>query len=81
MIGNYLSIYAVIFLGQAIAYPCVQVNNYKIFLNNQKKASLLVSGLWGIFYYKELRSYQIVVWFFSACLVLGALGILSQMHT
>jgi glucose uptake protein GlcU len=64
--GNFLSIYGVLLLGQATAYPSVQ-------------AGLIVSGLWGIFYYKELKKWQILIWFASAFIALGGIVLLSQM--
>jgi len=65
-IGNYMSTYSVLLLGQAIGYPAVQV-------------SLIVSGLWGILYYKELSRTQMVVWFVSAATSLGGIAVLAQM--
>ncbi len=65
--GNYLSIYGVLLLGQSIAYPSVQT-------------SLLVSGLWGILYYRELKGKQIIVWIASAIVALGGVVVLSQVH-
>ena len=50
--GNYCSIYATLYLGQTIGYPLVQCN-------------LLVAGLWGIFYYHEIRG-----WFLVSCFLL-----------
>lgn len=38
-IGNYFSIYAVLELGEGLGYGCVQ-------------GAIIVSGLWGILYYK-----------------------------
>ena len=49
--GNYCSIYATLFLGQTIGYPLVQ-------------CSLLVAGLWGIFYYKEITGWADIAFFF-----------------
>jgi len=63
--GNFLSIYAVILISESIAYPSVQ-------------AALLVGGLWGIFYYKELNGAQATVWFISAAVTLGGIVLLSQ---
>jgi len=63
-IGNFCSIYAVLYLGEAVGYPSVQ-------------ASLIVSGLWGIFYYKEFKGVQIIYFLSSALLTLGGIGILS----
>jgi len=66
-IGNYFSIYGVLYLGQSIAYPCVQT-------------SLIVSGIWGIFYYKELAGKQIVIWICSAVVTLCGVVVLSLVH-
>lgn len=51
--GNLFSIYAVLVLGEAVAYPALQT-------------SLVISGLWGIIYYKELKGKYIVVFIFFA---------------
>jgi hypothetical protein len=60
-IGNVGSIVACQRLGQAVGYSASQ-------------AALLVSGLWGIFYYKEITNSSIIVnWFLSA--VVTVLGI------
>eukprot|EP01097_Dermamoeba_algensis_P005328 TRINITY_DN3385_c0_g1_i1.p1 TRINITY_DN3385_c0_g1~~TRINITY_DN3385_c0_g1_i1.p1 ORF type:complete len:381 (-),score=64.72 TRINITY_DN3385_c0_g1_i1:323-1465(-) len=65
--GNFFATYAVIFLGIGIGYPSVQ-------------ASLIISGLWGILYYRELKGFwSISLWFVSAFLTLGTVVFLSQL--
>lgn len=55
--GNFCSLYAVSTLGQGVGYSLVQ-------------ASVMVSGLWGILYYKEMAGEPILYWAF-ACLICG----------
>ncbi len=65
--GNFCSIYAVIALGQSIGYPSVQ-------------SSMIVSGLWGIIYYRELRGWKpILCWVVAALVALAGIALLSQM--
>eukprot|EP01114_Cavostelium_apophysatum_P013446 TRINITY_DN3260_c0_g1_i1.p1 TRINITY_DN3260_c0_g1~~TRINITY_DN3260_c0_g1_i1.p1 ORF type:complete len:349 (+),score=8.01 TRINITY_DN3260_c0_g1_i1:84-1130(+) len=64
-LGNYLSIYGIMFLGQSIAGPSVQ-------------AGLVVSGLWGILLYRELKGLQIVIWAISAVLAMSGIVLLGQ---
>jgi glucose uptake protein GlcU len=61
-VGNFASIIAVTFLGQGIGYSACQMQ-------------LLVSGLWGVFYFQEIKSKtSIVKWFLSAaCALTGIL--------
>jgi hypothetical protein len=60
-IGNVGSIVACQRLGQAVGYSASQ-------------AALLVSGMWGIFYYKEVTNSSIIIkWFLSA--VVTVIGI------
>eukprot|EP01120_Amphizonella_sp_Union-15-10_P003437 TRINITY_DN13855_c0_g1_i1.p1 TRINITY_DN13855_c0_g1~~TRINITY_DN13855_c0_g1_i1.p1 ORF type:complete len:371 (-),score=42.74 TRINITY_DN13855_c0_g1_i1:40-1152(-) len=65
-LGNFFSIYAVLFLGEAVGYPSVQTG-------------MIIGGLWGIFYYKELKGWQIAIWMISAATALGGIVLLSQM--
>merc|ERR1740121_1314113 len=53
--GNFCALYVVATLGQGIGYSLVQ-------------ASIVVSGLWGIFYYREMSGSSVVYWVLS-CLV------------
>jgi hypothetical protein len=61
--GNFCSILAVSYLGQGVGFSFCQ-------------GQLLVSGLWGIFYFKEIRGRETITkWFASACV--AVLGIIS----
>jgi len=53
--GNFCALYAVSTLGQGIGYSLVQ-------------ASIIVSGLWGILYYREMAGRPIVYWAFACAL-------------
>mmetsp|Transcript_14183 Transcript_14183/g.21569 ORF Transcript_14183/g.21569 Transcript_14183/m.21569 type:complete len:250 (+) Transcript_14183:746-1495(+) len=67
-IGNFGSMIAIIFLGQAIGFMTCQ-------------ASMLVSGLWGIVYYKEVRGWDLKAkWFLSALLTVMGIIWLGQQH-
>jgi len=67
-IGNLGSIISVDSLGEGVGYPLVQ-------------ASMLISGIWGIFWYKEVDSYcKIVMWLMSAVSTLIGLIWLSFEH-
>eukprot|EP00899_Mesostigma_viride_P017118 jgi/Mesvir1/25407/Mv01441-RA.1 len=64
-VGNFCSIYATQYLGMAVGWPLVQ-------------CQLLVSGLWGIFYYEEVTgSRAIALFFLSALVVLAGVVMLS----
>eukprot|EP00540_Astrosyne_radiata_P023487 CAMPEP_0116842064 /NCGR_PEP_ID=MMETSP0418-20121206/11298_1 /TAXON_ID=1158023 /ORGANISM="Astrosyne radiata, Strain 13vi08-1A" /LENGTH=369 /DNA_ID=CAMNT_0004472611 /DNA_START=317 /DNA_END=1424 /DNA_ORIENTATION=- len=53
-LGNFGSILSVTYLGQGVGFSLCQTQ-------------ILVSGLWGIFYYKEIKGRQIITkWFLSA---------------
>jgi hypothetical protein len=61
--GNFCSILAVSYLGQGVGYSFCQ-------------GQLLVSGLWGVFYFKEIKGRDTITkWFASA--VVAILGIIS----
>eukprot|EP01103_Thecamoeba_quadrilineata_P004122 TRINITY_DN13848_c0_g1_i1.p1 TRINITY_DN13848_c0_g1~~TRINITY_DN13848_c0_g1_i1.p1 ORF type:complete len:369 (-),score=38.62 TRINITY_DN13848_c0_g1_i1:93-1199(-) len=65
-LGNFFSIYATKYLGLTIGYPLTQV-------------ALLVAGLWGVFYYREIKGAQTIGFFFiSAAVLLGGAVLLSQ---
>jgi len=66
-IGNICSIFAVLHLGQAIGYSACQAN-------------VLVCGLWGIFYFREINGFPIFLWFMSALIAIGSLFGLSLLH-
>jgi glucose uptake protein GlcU len=64
-IGNIASMLTVESLGEAVGYSICQ-------------SSLLVSGLWGIFWFREVRSVQGRGWWlFSAAVTLGGILLLS----
>jgi len=57
-LGNFCSIYAVIYLGQAVGYSSCQAN-------------IAISGAWGIFYYQEqISKKRIAFWFASAAVTI-----------
>ena len=62
--GNFLSMLAVDALGEAIGNSCVQ-------------ASIIVSGLWGIFYFREIQGRSVAHWFLGAFLALGGVALLA----
>eukprot|EP00586_Coscinodiscus_wailesii_P018652 CAMPEP_0172506148 /NCGR_PEP_ID=MMETSP1066-20121228/192197_1 /TAXON_ID=671091 /ORGANISM="Coscinodiscus wailesii, Strain CCMP2513" /LENGTH=294 /DNA_ID=CAMNT_0013283039 /DNA_START=488 /DNA_END=1372 /DNA_ORIENTATION=- len=67
-IGKVFSIIAVSILGQGVGYSLTQL-------------SMLVSGLWGIFYYGEItETHRIWKWFFSACVTISGILWLSYEH-
>lgn len=67
-VGNIASMISVMNLGEGVGYSLTQ-------------SSMLVSGLWGLFYFNEVQSTQMkVLWFLSAGITLvGILG-LSYEH-
>jgi glucose uptake protein GlcU len=67
-IGNFFSIISVEFLGEGVGYSVVQ-------------AAMLVSGLWGIFYYHEIAGVtRICCWMLSAMLTVSGIILLSYEH-
>ena len=67
-VGNVACILSVQFLGQGLGYSIVQ-------------SQLLIAGLWGVVYYKEIdNSSQIRLWFVSALVTVIGIVILSQQH-
>jgi glucose uptake protein GlcU len=58
--GNFLSIYAVQYLGLSLGWPLVQ-------------CQLIVSSLWAIFYYHEINGWRTIVTFVlsTACILVG----------
>lgn len=67
-IGNFFSIIAVTYLGHGVGYSFTQ-------------ASILVSGLWGIFRFKEIEGRgRIIKWLLSACIALTGIMWLSYEH-
>ena len=65
--GNFMCIIAVTFLGQGVGYSFTQ-------------ASMLISGLWGIFYFNEIGQDMINRWLASAVLALCGILWLSYEH-
>jgi hypothetical protein len=67
-IGNFCSILAVAYLGQAVGYSACQ-------------AQLLISGLWGVFYFKEINGEDTIAkWFASAVVAFVGIIWLSYEH-
>jgi glucose uptake protein GlcU len=67
-IGNVSAILSVAILGQGVGYSIVQ-------------SQLLVAGLWGVFYYREIRGLHVVTsWFLFACVTVVGILLLSQEH-
>lgn len=67
-IGNFFSILSVKYLGEGVGYSIVQLN-------------LLVSGLWGIWYFGEVQgTATITKWFASAVIAVGGILLLSYEH-
>jgi len=63
--GNFLSIYAVQYLGLALGWPLVQ-------------CQLIVSSLWAIFYYREIQGWiTIVIFAVSTAVILVGVFILA----
>jgi len=68
-IGNVSSILTVAMLGQGVGYSIVQ-------------SQLLIGGLWGVFYYREITGRDIVAkWFFFAIVTVSGILWLSQEHS
>jgi glucose uptake protein GlcU len=67
-IGNFFSLISVYYLGEGVGYPLVQT-------------AILVSGLWGIFYFKEVQGTQrITKWFLSSLLTVYGILLLGYEH-
>jgi len=66
--GNIFSIMTVMDLGEGVGYSVIQ-------------SSMIVSGLWGIFWYKEIKACErIMKWLLSASLTVFGLVMLSNEH-
>jgi len=64
-VGNFCSIYATLYLGLTVGFPLTQV-------------ALVVSGLWGILMFKELKGARtLVVWTLGVCVLLGGASLLA----
>jgi len=67
-IGNYFSLIAVLNLGEGVGYPLSQT-------------SILISGLWGIFYFQEVTGVErISKWLISSLLTIFGILLLSYEH-
>jgi hypothetical protein len=67
-LGNFSSIIAVTYLGQGVGYSFCQT-------------SILVSGLWGIFYFGEVNGREAISkWFLSAFVTMVGILLLSYQH-
>jgi glucose uptake protein GlcU len=67
-IGNIASMISVEKLGEGVGYSLTQ-------------SSMLVSGLWGIFYFQEVKSKGMKIkWFVSALITLIGIMLLSYEH-
>ena len=67
-IGNFFSLISVMYLGEGVGYSVTQ-------------SAMLVSGLWGIFYFKEVTGYEAITkWFMSALLTISGILLLSYEH-
>jgi len=67
-IGNFCSILAVTYLGQGVGYSFCQ-------------SAMLVSGLWGIFYFGEIKGKEIICkWIMSALVTIAGMIWLSYEH-
>jgi len=94
-IGNFFSIISVEFLGEGVGYSVVQaamlgtsvfsmdivafvcISQLQILLSHHR----IVSGLWGIFYFKEIEgSETISKWFLSASVTVLGILLLSYEH-
>jgi len=66
-VGNFFSLISVKHLGQGVGYPLVQ-------------SQILVAGLWGILYYKEVQKERICRWLLSSLVTLSGILLLSYQH-
>ena len=67
-IGNFFSLFSVYYLGEGVGYPLVQT-------------SIFVSGLWGIFYFKEVQGWsRITKWLLSSLSTIAGIILLSYEH-
>jgi hypothetical protein len=67
-IGNYFSLISVFYLGEGVGYPLVQ-------------SAILVSGLWGIFYFGEVQGRdRIAMWVLSSIVTVCGILLLSYEH-
>lgn len=62
--GNFCSLYATLYLGSTVGYPLTQ-------------SCIVISALWGVFYFKEIHGAAIFVLAFSTAVVLGGAAMLT----
>ena len=67
-IGNVASMVSVQYLGEGVSYSVTQ-------------AAMLVSGLWGIFYFEEVKQRSLrMKWLLAACVTIAGILYLSYLH-
>lgn len=67
-VGNIASMLSVVSLGEGVGYSIVQ-------------AQMLVAGLWGMFWFHEVKgSRRIIAWFSCACVTIAGILFLSHEH-
>jgi len=67
-VGNFCSILSVEFLGEGVGYSVIQ-------------ASLLVSGLWGVFYFREIEGADAITkWYVAASVTVTGILLLGYEH-
>lgn len=67
-LGNFFSILSVYYLGEGVGYPLAQT-------------AILVSGMWGIFYFKEITGLRRVsLWMCSSSFTIFGILLLSYEH-
>eukprot|EP00927_Polykrikos_kofoidii_P041376 TRINITY_DN35285_c0_g1_i1.p1 TRINITY_DN35285_c0_g1~~TRINITY_DN35285_c0_g1_i1.p1 ORF type:complete len:327 (-),score=36.64 TRINITY_DN35285_c0_g1_i1:532-1512(-) len=62
--GNFMSLFVVSELGQGIGYSLIQ-------------SSIIVAGLWGIIYFREMRKERIFLWALWCCVCLTGVSVLA----
>jgi glucose uptake protein GlcU len=66
--GNFFSLISVFYLGEGVGYPLVQT-------------SILISGLWGMLYFREVKGKErMLKWFGSSLLTVFGILLLSYEH-
>jgi len=63
-IGNFCSLYATLYLGSTVGYPLTQ-------------SCIVISALWGVFYFKEIHGAATFVLALSTAVVLGGAAMLT----
>jgi len=67
-IGNIGNILSVTYLGESVGMSVVQ-------------CQMIVSGLWGILWFKEIRGWMAIMgWMLAALLTLGSIMVLGREH-